>query len=67
MPQAWASRPYVISLEIGLRSPGGRLQELLDWLRSSGAPTIGLGFFAALGDLDPDDHEPTLYAFLCSS
>ncbi|GFZ44201.1 LOW QUALITY PROTEIN: hypothetical protein JCM24511_01922 [Saitozyma sp. JCM 24511] len=50
----WASRSYVVSLEIGLRSPHGPLSDVVHWARQTGH---SMGFFAALGDV-PNDPAP---------
>lgn len=46
------ARDYCWGLEVGLRGPGGALSELVDWGRAYG---VSMGFFAALGDVHPDD------------
>jgi hypothetical protein len=46
--QSWSSREYVVSIEVGLRSPLGPLREVVDWAKSNGR---SMGFFAALGDI----------------
>lgn len=57
LKQEWASRPYVISIEVGLRSPGGPLQDVVDWMKVH-RPDLGMGFFGALGEGSGrvDDH-----------
>nr|XP_018265639.1 uncharacterized protein I303_02010 [Kwoniella dejecticola CBS 10117]OBR87797.1 hypothetical protein I303_02010 [Kwoniella dejecticola CBS 10117] len=56
--KAWSRHPNVIALEIGLRGPGGYMQNLLDYATSAECPIKSIGFFAALGDLWPyDDKE----------
>ncbi|RSH80713.1 hypothetical protein EHS25_007048 [Saitozyma podzolica] len=50
----WASRSYVVSLEMGLRSPHGPLADVVHWAREAGH---SMGFFAALGDV-PNDPTP---------
>lgn len=51
------ARSYCWGLEVGLRSPGGALSELVNWGREQG---VSMGFFAALGDVHPDDGMPML-------
>ncbi|WVQ83366.1 hypothetical protein IAT38_005507 [Cryptococcus sp. DSM 104549] len=51
--KAWSLKPYVLALEIGLRAPGGFMQDLLDYATSPECPIKSVGFFAALGDLWP--------------
>ncbi|WWC67899.1 uncharacterized protein I206_101817 [Kwoniella pini CBS 10737] len=49
--KAWSHHPNVIALEIGLRAPGGYMQDLLEYATSSECPRKSIGFFASLGDL----------------
>ena len=56
--KAFAIRPYTISLEIGIRSPRGFMREILEFARSPDWPGIGVGFFAAIGDLWRWDDKP---------
>ncbi|OCF58864.1 hypothetical protein L486_03355 [Kwoniella mangroviensis CBS 10435] len=55
--KAFSHYPNVIALEIGLRAPGGYMQDLLDYATSPECPLKSIGFFAALGDLWRHDHK----------
>ncbi|WWC86962.1 uncharacterized protein L201_001843 [Kwoniella dendrophila CBS 6074] len=54
----FSHHPNVIALEIGLRAPGGLMQDLFDYATSSDCPIKSIGFFAALGDLWRYDNKP---------
>ncbi|WVQ69201.1 uncharacterized protein L199_007417 [Kwoniella botswanensis] len=55
--KAFSHHPNVTALEIGLRAPGGYMQDLLDYATSPECPLKSIGFFAALGDLWRYDHK----------
>ena len=55
--QEWASRPYVLALEVGLRGVGRPLQDVVDWATRADGPGLSLGCFAALGEMCPNDGE----------
>jgi len=55
--KGFASRPYCVALEVGLRGAGGPLQEVVNYAAENG---ISMGFFAALGDIHPEDGKPMM-------
>ncbi|KAL1409428.1 hypothetical protein Q8F55_003411 [Vanrija albida] len=56
--KAYATRPYTLALEVGLRAPDGPLRSLVDWARGAG---IALGWFGTLGDIHPADGRGEVY------
>jgi len=59
--QAYSKKSYTVAFEVGLRSPGSILQEVVDFIRSSACPVKGLLFFAPLGDLHPADDKQMIF------
>ncbi|GFZ51721.1 hypothetical protein JCM24511_09489 [Saitozyma sp. JCM 24511] len=57
----YAQLANVVSFEIGLRGPGGFLEDLVDFVRSDDCPVKGMGFFASYGDFHPSDGGPVLF------
>lgn len=62
--QAYSKPPYVISLEVEMRKPGGLLQDLLNYSQSPCCAIKGLGFFAPMGDLPPWTGRPISYVLV---
>ncbi|WOO79839.1 putative protein y4eD [Vanrija pseudolonga] len=56
--KAYATRPYTLALEVGLRSPTGPLRNLVDWAHGAG---IAMGWFGTLGDIHPADGREEVY------